>query len=74
VREKHRLKLTARRFLRKIFGPKRDKAMQKWRILRSKKVYDLYSSPNIIRVIKLTRMRLAAHVTRMLEEQLYARV
>jgi hypothetical protein len=73
LREKHRLKLTANSFL-KIFGPKRYELVQKWRIPRSKKVYDLYSSPNIIRVIKSTRMRWAAHVARMLEEELHARV
>jgi len=74
MREKQRLKLTAKRFLRKIFGPKRDEVINKWRILRSKEVYDMYSSPSIIRVIKLTRMRWAAHVARMLEEELFARV
>jgi len=74
MREKQRLKLTAKRFLRKIFGPKRDEVINKWRILRSKEVYDMYSSPSIIRVIKLTRMRWAAHVARKLEEELFARV
>jgi hypothetical protein len=43
MREKYRLKLTENRFLRKIFGPKRDEVIQNWRILCSKEVYDLYS-------------------------------
>jgi len=73
MREKHRLKLTTKRFLRKIFGPKSDEVIEKWRLLRSKIVYDQHSLPNIILVIKLTRMRWAEHVARMLEEELYAR-
>jgi hypothetical protein len=39
------------------FGPKRDEVREEWRILHDKEFYDLYSSPNIIRVIKLRRMR-----------------
>jgi hypothetical protein len=74
MREKYRLKLTENRFLRKIFGPKRDEVIEKWRILCSKEVYDLYSKPNIILVIKSTRMRWAAHVARMFEEELDAQV
>jgi hypothetical protein len=45
------------RVLRRIFGPERDKVMGEWRILDSKELHDLYSSPSIIRIIKSRRMR-----------------
>ena len=38
--------------LRRIFGPKRDKVTREWRRLHNKELYDLFSSPNIIQVIK----------------------
>ena len=43
------------RVLRRIFGPKRDEVTGKWRKLHNEKLNDLYSSPNIIRVIKPRR-------------------
>jgi hypothetical protein len=52
------------RVLRRIFGPKRDEAMGEWRRLHNEELNDLYSSPNIIRVIKSRRMRWAGHVAR----------
>jgi hypothetical protein len=45
------------RVLRRIFGPKRKEVMWEWRRLHKKKLYALYSSPNIIRVIKSRRLR-----------------
>jgi hypothetical protein len=50
--------------LRKIFGPKREEDVS-WRKLHNDEPHDLYSSPNIVRVIKLRRMRWAGHVARM---------
>jgi hypothetical protein len=44
------------RVLRRIFGPKRDEATGEWRRLHNVELNDLYSSPNIIRVIKSRRM------------------
>ena len=54
--------------LRRIFGPRRDKITEEWRRLHNKELNDLYSSPNILRVIKSRRMRWAGHVARMGEE------
>ena len=54
--------------LRRIFGPRRDEVTGKWRRLYNEELNDLYSSPNIVRVIKLRRMRWAWHVARVGEE------
>ena len=50
---------------RRIFGPKRDEETGEWRKPHNEKLNDLYSSPNIIRVIKSRIMRWAGHVARM---------
>jgi hypothetical protein len=57
------------RVLRRIFGPKKDEATGEWRRLHIEELNDLYSSPNVIRVIKSRRMRWAGHVTRMGEKR-----
>jgi hypothetical protein len=51
--------------LRKIFEPKRNEVTVEWRRLHNEELYALYSSPNIIRVTKSRRLRLAGHVVRM---------
>ena len=48
-----------------IFGPRRDEVTGEWRRLHNEELNDLYSSPNIVRVIKSRRMRWAGHVARM---------
>jgi hypothetical protein len=62
VREKHRLRVFEGRVLRKICGPMKDELTREWRRLNNEEFYNLYSSPNIVRVIKSTRMIWAEHV------------
>jgi len=62
-REECRLKIFENRVLRGIFGPKRDEVTGEWRRLQNEELNDLYSSPNIVRVIKLRR-RWAGNVAR----------
>jgi hypothetical protein len=65
VREEPRLRVFANGVLRRIFEPKRDEVTGEWRRLHNKELYALYSSPDVIRVIKLRTQRLAGHVARM---------
>jgi hypothetical protein len=55
--------------LRRICGPKRDEVTWEWRKLHNEELTDVYSSPNIIQVIKLKRMRWARHVACMEERR-----
>jgi hypothetical protein len=52
----------------RVFGPKRDEVTGKWRKLHNAELNDLYSLPNIVRVVKSRRMRWAGHMARMGEE------
>ena len=65
MREKYKLRVFENRVLRRIFGPKRDEVTGEWRRLHNEGLYALYSSPNIIQVIKSGRMRWVRHVARM---------
>jgi hypothetical protein len=62
------------RVLKRIFGPKRDEVTREWRKLHNERLNGLYSSPNIIRVIKSRRMRWAGHIARMKERRVGYRV
>ena len=53
------------RVLRRVFGPKRDEVTREWRKLHIEELRDLYSLPNIVRVVKSRRMRWEGHVARM---------
>jgi hypothetical protein len=55
------------RVLKRIFGPKRDEVTGEWRKLNNEELHSLYSSLNIIRMIKSWRMRWAGNVVRMVE-------
>jgi hypothetical protein len=73
LREEQRLTVFEKRVLRKIFGPKREEDGS-WRKLHNDELHRLYSSPNILRVIKSRRMRWAGHVARMGEGRSVYRV
>jgi hypothetical protein len=64
VKEEHKLRVFENRVLRRIFAPKRDGVTGGWR-----KLHNLTSSPSIIRIIKLRRMRRVGHVARMGEKR-----
>jgi len=68
LREERKLRVFENMVLR-IIGPRRDKVTGEWRRLHNEELNDLYSSPNIVWVIKSRRMRWAGHVARMGEER-----
>jgi len=69
LREERKLRVFDNMVLRRIFGPRRDEVTGKWRILHKEELNDLYSSPNIVQVIKSRKMRWAGHVAPMGEER-----
>jgi hypothetical protein len=60
--------------LRGIFGPEGDDVTREWRKLHNEELHDLNSLPNIVRVVKSRRIRLAGYVARMGEESCVHRV
>jgi len=65
LREGRRLRVFENRVLRRVFGPKRDEVTGEWRKLHNEELSDLYTLPNIVRLVKSRRMRWAGHVARM---------
>jgi hypothetical protein len=64
--------LIASRVLRRIFGPKREEDGS-WIKLHNDELHSLYSSLNIVKVIKSRMMRWAGHVARMVEGEVFTR-
>jgi hypothetical protein len=69
LREEHKLRVFENRMLRRIFGPKRDGVTGGWRKLHNDELYNLYSSPSIIRVIKSRKMKWMGHLAQMGEKR-----
>ena len=69
LRKERKLRVFENMVLRRIFGPKRDEVAGEWRRLHNEELNDLYSSSNIVRVIKSRRMRWSGHVAHMGEER-----
>jgi len=69
LREERRLRVFENRALRRIFGPRRDDVTGEWSKLHNEELNDMYSAPNIVRVIKSRRMRWEEHVSCMDERR-----
>jgi hypothetical protein len=63
LREERRLKVSENRVLI-IFGPRMDEVIGEWKKLHNEELNDLYSSPNIVQVMKSRKMRWAGHLAR----------
>jgi hypothetical protein len=57
LREERRLRAFENSVLRRIFGPKRDEVTEEWRKLHNEELNDLYSSPDVVRMIKSRRIK-----------------
>jgi hypothetical protein len=69
LKEERRLRVFENTVLKRVFGPKRDEVPGEWRKLHNEEMNDLYSLPNIMRVVESRRMRWAGHVARMGEDR-----
>jgi len=65
IEDERRLSKFENWVLRRVFGSQRDEITWEWRKLNYEELNDLYSSPNIVRVIKWKRMKWVGHVARM---------
>jgi hypothetical protein len=69
LRKECRLRVFENRVLRRVFGSKRDEVTGEWRKPHNEELNDLYSLPNIVRMVKSRRMRWAGYVARMGEDR-----
>jgi len=69
LREERKLRVLENMVLRRILGPRREEVTGEWRRLHNEELNDLYSSPNIVRVIKWRKIRWAGHVAHIGEER-----
>ena len=69
LREERKLRVFENMVLRRIFRPRIDDVTGEWMRLHNEELNDLYSSPNIVLVIKSIRMRWAGYVARMGEKR-----
>jgi hypothetical protein len=74
LRKEHSFRVFGNRVLRRIFGPKRNEVIGEWRKLHNGELHNLYSSLDIITMIKSGRMRWAGHVARIGEGRKVYRV
>jgi hypothetical protein len=74
LREERKLRVFENMVLRSIFVPRRDEVTVDWRRLHYEELNYLYSSPNIVRVIKSRRMEWDGHMARIDEERRVYRV
>jgi hypothetical protein len=72
LRKEYMFRVFENRVLRRLFGPKKVEVTGEWKRLRNEVLYALYSSPDIIRVIKSRRLRWAGHVAGMGEKEVHA--
>jgi hypothetical protein len=71
LKQEHRLRVLQNTVLRKIPGSRRDEVLGEWRRLNNRERYDLYSSRNIVWVMKARRMRWVGHVAYMRDRGAY---
>jgi hypothetical protein len=69
LREERKLKVCENRVLKRVFGPKSDEVTGEWRKLHNEELNDVYSLPNIVRVVKSRRMRWSGHMVHMGEDR-----
>ena len=69
LREERRVRVFENGVLRRIFGPKRDEVTGEWSKLHNEELSDMYSPPNVVRVIKSRKMRWAGHLARIGERR-----
>jgi hypothetical protein len=69
LRKGYKVRVSENRVLKKMYRPARNEIIGEWRRMHKEKLHDLYSSPNITRVMKYRKIRWARYVTRMGESR-----